>query len=104
MNFIKSVARGVAVFFGVIIVLVVILAALWPSDDEVSQAMDDLGADVARDFVSQYEDAAKYGDAMDRCVRAGFVAEGYLQAGLSEDYGKWKGIEEADCNEAGLNW
>lgn len=103
MTFITSVLRGVAIFFVIVIVLAFLLAGTWPTDEEVDQKVADMHGDVAADWISQYQDASNYGDAMDRCVRAGFVVESYLQAGQSENYRKWKQIEREDCREAGLS-
>ena len=57
---------------------------------------------VAKDFERQYNDVRKHGNAIDVCVRAGLVAESYLQAGDSASYAKWKNIESTDCRAAGL--
>ncbi|MBS0564950.1 MAG: hypothetical protein JSR87_10885 [Proteobacteria bacterium] len=57
---------------------------------------------VAQDFESQYNMAKQSGTLMDVCVRAGLVAEGYLQAGDQPNYTRWKGIQKRDCGAAGL--
>lgn len=57
---------------------------------------------VAQDFQKQYEMAQRGGSAMDVCVRAGLVAEGYLQAHDSKNYQIWKVRQQQDCAIAGL--
>ena len=42
------------------------------------------------------------GAPMDVCVRAGLVAEAYLQANDEGNYKHWKAIEKKDCAAAGL--
>ena len=99
MQFIKSILRGVAVTIGVIAVLIFIVALAAPSPDEV---LTEAQTSVAADFERQYQDAAIHGTPIDRCVRAGLVAEGYLQAGDSESYGHWKQVEREECLRAGV--
>jgi hypothetical protein len=57
---------------------------------------------VASDAVAQYNIAKEKGNAMDACVSAGIVAAAYQQAKDSDNYGKWKDIERADCKQAGV--
>jgi len=70
---------------------------------EAGNTMDEIQQEVADDFERQYRDVQKYGTAMDKCVRAGMVAEGHLQAGNQSSYARWKAIERTDCRAAGLN-
>ena len=65
--------------------------------------MYDIQNEVADDFERQYRDVEKYGTAIDKCVRAGLVAEGHLQAGNQSAYARWKTIEREDCRTAGVN-
>ena len=102
MNFIKSVVKGVFVTIVVILVLLVIIALAMPSEEEIDQGMTDLKTDVAADFERQYQSASLHGTMVDRCVRAGLVAEGYLQAGDEAKYAQWKRVEDVDCQAAGL--
>jgi len=69
---------------------------------ETNNMMDKIQNDFAVDAERQYRDAKQYGSAMDKCVQAGLAAMSHLQAGNSSSYGRWKGIEEADCAAAGL--
>ena len=85
-----------------------VFAVLWFGFDafikyEAENTMDEIHNQVADDFERQYRDVQKYGTAMDKCVRAGMVAEGHLQAGNQSSYAQWKAIERADCRAAGLN-
>ena len=85
-----------------------VFAVLWFGFDayikyEAGNTMDEIHNQVADDFERQYRDVEQYGTAMDKCVRAGMVAEGHLQAGNQSSYAQWKAIENADCRAAGLN-
>lgn len=102
MEFIKSVAKTVAIIFTVLFVIAIIIGMATPSEEEVNTYVDDLQTQVAKDFENQYQLAKVHGSAMDRCVRAGFVAEGYVQAGDEGLYQKWKEIERDDCRAAGI--
>ena len=57
---------------------------------------------VSSDFTKQYEITKGSGSKVDICVRAGLVAESYLQANNQADYHKWKAIQAKDCNSAGV--
>ncbi len=64
--------------------------------------LDDIHKEVATDFVEQYNIAKRQGDPMQICVQAGLVSSAYLQAKDEKNYQKWKDIEKADCERAGL--
>lgn len=86
----------------------VLFAVLWFGFDayvkyESANTMDEIQNQVTEDFERQYRDVEKYGTTMDKCARAGMVAEGHLQAGNQSAYAKWKEIEREDCQTAGLN-
>jgi hypothetical protein len=102
MNFIKSVAKGVFITFAVIFVFIILIALAMPSEEEMNAGMTDLKTDVAADFERQYQSASLHGTTVDKCVRAGLVAEGYLQAGDEAKYAEWKGVEAVDCKAAGV--
>ena len=70
---------------------------------ETVNTLDSIHQQVSNDFERQYRDVEKYGSAMDKCVRAGLVAEGHLQAGNSSSYEHWKWVEKMDCRAAGLD-
>ncbi|MGR3504899.1 MAG: hypothetical protein ACU0B7_03400 [Paracoccaceae bacterium] len=102
MNFIKSVVKGVLITIVVILVLLVIIALAMPTEEQIDQGMTDIKTDVAADFERQYQSASLHGTMVDRCVRAGLVAEGYLQAGNEVKYAQWKRVEDVDCQSAGV--
>lgn len=102
MNFIKSTIKAIAITCIVLITLSVIIALAMPTPDESREVMRGYQEQVANDFVEQYQMAKESGTAVDVCVRAGLVAEGYLQAGDRELYQTWKGVERVDCAAAGI--
>lgn len=57
---------------------------------------------VAEDVVTQYEIAKRQGDKMQIYIRAGLVAEAYLQAKDEGNYNKWKDIEKQAAVDAGM--
>ena len=62
----------------------------------------ELAHGVADDLVEQYQIAKRNGTKMDVCVRAGAVAEAFLQAHDEGEYATWKKTQRADCARAGL--
>lgn len=102
MTFIKSVAKALAVTFTVLFIIAVIIGLSMPSEDEVNDFVDDTYATVAKDYEEQYQMAKQGGTMIDRCIRAGLVAEAYMQANDVSFYSKWKATEKADCNAAGV--
>ena len=102
MNFIKSIIKGVVVTIAVFITIAVLIALALPSDEEMQQGMNDIHNQVALDAERQYASVAEHGSAIDRCVRAGLVAEGYLQAHDDASYKTWKAVERKDCAAAGI--
>jgi hypothetical protein len=73
-----------------------------PSGPVVQSMMKDGEDQVARDMVAQYQIAARSGTAMDRCVQAGMVTAGFLQAKDEKNYSEWKTVQHRDCKAAGL--
>jgi len=57
---------------------------------------------VATDAIAQYRIVRDHGTAIDRCVQAGMVSAALLQANKEADYARWKTIEAADCEAAGM--
>ena len=57
---------------------------------------------VAQEQAQQYADVVRSGTPVDRCVKAGIVAEAYLQANDSAKYDQWKATQKADCDAAGV--
>lgn len=88
-------------FFGVLFVAVIGIGVL-ANMKTSSQVEKDIHNEVAADSLKEYELAKKHGDRADVCLRAGLVAEAYLQAKDEENYAKWRDIERADCRRAGL--
>lgn len=84
------------------ILFFIFVAAMIAWGADTTTDIETIQTQVAKDFERQYNDARKYGNAIDVCVRAGLVAEGYLQAGDSVSYAEWKRTERTDCRAAGL--
>lgn len=59
--------------------------------------LKDIRLQVAKDAIEQYNISVSGGDKIEICVKAGFVAEAFNQAGDSENYMKWKLIQNCDC-------
>lgn len=102
MSFIKTVIKAILGTIAVVVTLIVLIAVAMPSEMEVASTVQSLHTETARDFESQYYMVKETGSAMDQCVRAGFVAEAYLQARDNDNFNKWQAIEEEDCAAAGL--
>ena len=64
--------------------------------------MAEISRQVASDAERQYEIARNHGNEMDICVQAMSVSAAYLQAKDDTSYARWKRIEKADCERAGL--
>lgn len=101
----KSLFHTMSVTINIIAVLgffflIGILVNIAMTDPE--EIVQDIHADVAADTERQYYEVETHGTAIDRCVRAGLVAESYLQAGSSSAYSYWMDVRERDCNEAGM--
>lgn len=102
MNFIKSTAKAVLVTFLVLFIIAFLIGLAMPTGDEVNDMMDDTYSTVAKDYVAQYQMAKASGTYADRCVRAGLVAEAYMQANDFHNYSQWLAVRGADCAEAGV--
>ena len=67
------------------------------------ELMKDIQKDVAADVIRQYNTVIENdGSEIDANVRAGMVAEAYLQAGDDENYRKWKKIANGHAKKAGI--
>ena len=88
----------------VVIVLLAIIGAATsdPSTAPKNDYLTNVQNQVASDFERQYQEVKESGNMMDRCIRAGLVAEGYLQSGNNESYRLWRSVEKADCQAAGI--
>ena len=65
--------------------------------------MKDIQKDVANDAIRQYNTVIDNdGSDVDAYVRAGMVAESFLQAGDDANYRKWKKIADAHAKNAGM--
>jgi competence protein ComGC len=102
MSFIKLLAKTAVITLAVIFTIGILIALAIPSEEEVQQSVNNLHLQTARDFEQQYQAVQRNGTRMDRCVRAGFVAEAYLQANDDTNFTKWQEIKAADCRAAGL--
>ena len=102
MSFLKSIAKAIVVTIVVSFTIIFLIALAAPSAEEVQQGVDDIHNQVALDAEQQYAAVAEHGTAVDRCVRAGLVAESYLQGNNDAEYAEWKQIEKEDCNAAGI--
>lgn len=72
------------------------------SDKAVQKELDKINSQVATDFEEQYRIAKEAGSAMDAYVQAGLVAAAYLQAKDTENFKKWKEIENQEALNAGV--
>lgn len=84
------------------IVVGLILIGHATSPQNATKAIQPYQAEVAKNFEDQYAAVVKSGTPIDRCVRAGLVAEGYLQAGDNVNFAKWADIKSKDCKAAGV--
>jgi hypothetical protein len=84
----------------VLFLFVLLVGAALMSDPEV--ALQGIQNDVAIDFEEQYQMARRSGSEIDICMRAGLVAEGYLQARNEEKYNQWRNVQRRDCQAAGI--
>lgn len=67
------------------------------------ELLKDIQKDVAKDVLRQYNTVIDNGGSeIDANVRAGMVAEAYLQAGDDANYRKWKQIANEHAKKAGL--
>jgi hypothetical protein len=85
-----------------IVFFVILSQVASPTGVVVQSEMQDIEDKVAKDAVDQYDIAARSGNAIDRCVHAGLVAAGYLQAKDEAHYKTWKATERRDCRAAGM--
>lgn len=105
MSFITSVLKIVAGIITTFIIIILLIAWAWPSKEETQATINSLHEQTARDLEQQYAELQRTGASqMDLCVRAGFVAEAYLQANASTAFEKWQNIENNHCQKAGLNF
>jgi len=90
----------------VLLLSILIFAAYFainsPSGPVVQSMMQDTEDQVASDAVTQYNITARSGSATDRCVQAGIVTAGYLQAKNETKYSSWKAVQRRDCKAAGF--
>lgn len=89
-----------------IIILVAFIILAWignaASPQNATKAIQPYQSEVAKNFEEQYAQVKAHGTMIDRCVRAGLVAEGYLQAQDNVNFAKWVDIKSADCKAAGM--
>ncbi|HQN47581.1 MAG TPA: hypothetical protein PK034_11095 [Rugosibacter sp.] len=70
--------------------------------DEIRREQIKKREEFFSDVVRQYEITKRNGSAIDICIRAGAVAEIYLQAKDEPNYKKWIITAKADCEKAGI--
>lgn len=106
MGFITSVLKvAFGIMAAILFIAIIIGLAITSKEGKKAgqDAVQEIHEDVARDVVQQYEIAKRNGSKMDACVRAGFVAEAYLQAKNEAEYTTWKKTQRKDCAAAGLS-
>jgi|SRR5690554_632695 len=69
---------------------------------QVAAQMSGIHSQVAKDAVNQYNIAKQQGNPVQICVQAGLVSAAYLQAEDQPNYNRWKSIQAADCEKAGI--
>ena len=83
--------------------IAILVGMEWVGVNAVAKiAEKDIHTEVTNGAVEEYNLAKKHGDKIDICVRAGLVAESYLQGKDEANYAKWRDTERADCKRAGL--
>jgi len=98
MFILKTITTTLIVFITIIVFLAVLTSA-GPSGEEL---YDDITNDVAAEAERQYRAVKDHGSQVDTCVRAGQVAEAYLQAGNDARFSEWIAIREEECRKAGM--
>jgi hypothetical protein len=71
-------------------------------EKQTVKTMDSVYSQVVADSIEQYEITKRGGDKIDICVHAGLIVAAYLQAKDEINYQKWKRIQKADCDTAGM--
>lgn len=87
-----------------ILLALFVLGILADAPQTASDTLKPFQAQVAQDFEAQYAAVVQNGTPIDRCVRAGLVAEGYLQASDNANFAKWMDVKEADCKAANVTY
>jgi hypothetical protein len=73
-----------------------------PLESLQSSYMGSISETVAKDMIDQYNMVKRSGDVMQSCLRAGMVAEAYLQGKNEEKWKEWKALAKPDCKRAGM--
>ncbi len=73
-----------------------------PAPPGVTDVMNAIERDVAKDVVAQYEIAKREGSTMQMCVQADMVAAAFRQAKDEANFRIWNKIKKHDCSKAGL--
>lgn len=82
---------------------IIAAALMLGSCDQIAESqLKSIQDKAAQDAEEQYRMVEKSGTKVDLCVRAGMVAEAYLQAKNSEKYDFWKTTQRVDCLTAGV--
>ena len=72
-------------------------------EKQAAKEMEKIEDQVATDSVKQYEIVKRNGTPIDACVHAGMVSAAYVQAKDEPNYQRWKAVEKADCELAGIS-
>lgn len=82
---------------------IIAAALMLGSCDQIAESqLKSIQDKAAQDAEEQYRMVEKSGTKVDLCVRAGMVAEAYLQAKNPQKYDLWKTTQRADCLTAGV--
>ena len=89
------------IFAGIVITFLYLIGAN-SAPRASTKALQPFQEEAARNFEAQYHQVKDHGTQAEVCVRAGLVAEGYLQAQDNVNFAKWADIKSAECKKAGL--
>jgi hypothetical protein len=67
-----------------------------------ADSLPDIHQQAINDSITQYGMTQRSGTPIDVCLRAGLVAEAYLQANQETGYKQWKITQHRDCLRAGV--
>ena len=86
-----------------IVYILYLVGSYASSPQNASKAIQPYQAQAAKNFEEQYNQVKQHGTQAEICVRAGLVAEGYLQARDNVNFAKWADIKSAECKKAGMS-
>ncbi len=108
--FALSFLPGILLFIG--FVMLGVAAELDPETSSYMQQVErdtnafiqSIEQETIADAINEYEITKRNGSAMDAYIRAGIVAELYLQANDEANYVKWKNVEKQEAFRADVPW